>query len=96
MRHCHSSIVALQDCPASILGSDALVAWTGENNQESAYPDALQSLSMHLQEWLDTKTVVIGTKCNRLLLLNTITRKVRQEHAACPSPVKSYIHALKY
>ncbi|CAL5228259.1 g11362 [Coccomyxa viridis] len=27
-------------------------------------------------EWLDTENVVIGTKCNRLLLLNTTTRKV--------------------
>ena len=37
---------------------------------------------MHLQEWLDTENVVIGTKCNRLLLLNTTTRKVRQPHPA--------------
>ena len=33
---------------------------------------------LHLQEWLDTEHVVIGTKCNRLLLLNTTTQKVRQ------------------
>ncbi len=37
---------------------------------------------MHLQEWLDTENVVIGTKCNRLLLLNTTTRKVLQPHPA--------------
>ena len=29
-----------------------------------------------MQEWLDTENVVIGTKCNRLLLLNTTTRQV--------------------
>ena len=30
-----------------------------------------------VQEWLDSEHVVVGTKCNRLLCLNTATGKVR-------------------
>lgn len=29
-----------------------------------------------MQEWLDSETVVVGTKCNKLLCLNTTTRQV--------------------
>ncbi len=49
---------------------------------------------MHLQEWLDTENVVIGTKCNRLLLLNTTTRKVRLPHPAMPVSLQMLLTRL--